>query len=130
MAVYLHGINVLNVVEKFSEKKVRPDYFVISYGVYNRLNPMKENSVDRYKRGLSLWHYSDCSKLVDGRTLVLEQQPFGIKQKMTGAQLGLMVGFKGIYLDIESKLTGRSYVFFMGRTERIRVFDLTPRICH
>jgi hypothetical protein len=45
---------------------------------------------------------------------------------MIGPQLGLMKGFKGIYIDIESKLTGNAYVFFMGRVDRIRTFDLTP----
>jgi hypothetical protein len=45
---------------------------------------------------------------------------------MTGPQVGLMSGFKGIYIDHESKLTGDSYVFFIGHAHRIRVFDLTP----
>ena len=124
--LYIRGINVYDIIEKFSSNS-RPDYFVLSYGSYNRLNPMKENSVERFKKGLSMWRYSDSSMLVNGRTLILERQPFGIHQRMTGPQLGLMKGFRGIYLDIESKLTGSSYVFFMGRADRIRAFDLTPR---
>ena len=104
----------------------RPDYLVISYGVYHRLNPLKDNTIIRFKPGLSMWRYSDTSILIKGRTLVLERKPFGIHQKMTGPQLGLMKGFKGIYIDHESKLTGDSYVFFIGHAHRIRVFDLTP----
>jgi hypothetical protein len=123
--LYIRGINVYDLIEKISPNQ-RPDYFVISYGTYDRLNPIKENSVERFKKGLSLWRYSDSSMLVNGRTLILERQPFGIHQRMTGPQLGLMKGFRGIYLDIESKLTGSSYVFFMGRVDRIRAFDLTP----
>ncbi len=123
--LYIRGINVYDLIKKFSPNQ-QPDYFVISYGTYNRLNPIKENSVERFKKGLSMWRYSDSSMLVKGRTLILERQPFGIHQRMTGPQLGLMKGFRGIYLDIESKLTGRSYVFFMGQANRIRAFDLTP----
>jgi hypothetical protein len=73
-----------------------------------------------------MWRYSDTSMILTGRTLVIERQPFEIHQKVKGPQLGLMRCFKGIYLDIESKLTGNSYVFFMGRANRIHAFDLTP----
>ena len=104
----------------------RPDYLVISYGVYKRHNPFKENTITRLKPGLSMWRYSDASILIKGKTLVLERKPFGIHQKIIGPQIGLMRGFKGIYLDHESKITGDSYVFFIGHAHRIRVFDLTP----
>lgn len=119
------GININDLLGIFFSK-YRPDYFVISYGAYHRLNPWKENSINRFKERLSMWRYSDTSKLLKGRTLILERQPFGIHQRMIGPQLGLMKGFKGIYLDIESKLTGNAYVVFIGRVDRIRTFDLTP----
>ena len=119
------GLNLLNLLGVFSSK-LSPNYFVISYGAYHRLNPRKENSIDRFRERLSMWRYSDSAKLLKGRTLVLERQPFGVHQKMLGPQLGFMRGFRGIYLDIESKLTGNAYVFFMGRVQRIHAFDLTP----
>lgn len=122
--ISIGGIDLYDLLGKFSSK-FRSDYFVISYGAYNRLNPRKENSIDRFKEGLSMWHYSNTSKFLKGRTLILERQPFGIHQKMIGPQLGLMKGFKGIYLDIESKLTGNAFMVFMGRVDRIRMFDLT-----
>jgi hypothetical protein len=121
----VNGINLQDLLDKISPN-TRPDFYVISYGAYKRLNPLKENSINRFKERLSMWRYSDTSMLLKGRTLVLERQPFGIHQKLTGPQLGFMKGFKGIYIDIENKLTGNSYVFFMGRAQRIRVFDLTP----
>jgi hypothetical protein len=121
----INDMNIQDILDGFSIK-THPDYLVISYGAYNRLNPRKENSIDHFKERLSMWRYSDTSKLLKGRTLILERQPFGIHQKMIGPQLGFMKGFKGIYIDIESKLTGNSYVFFMGRAHRIRAFDLTP----
>lgn len=119
------GINVGDLLGKLI-KKHQPSFFVISFGAYTRLNPRKENSIDRFKERLSLWRYTDAAKLLKGRTLILERHPFGVHQKLQGPQLGLMRGFKGIYLDIESKLTGNSYVFFIGRVSRIRAFDLTP----
>lgn len=119
------GINILDFLGK-SSSRLSSNYFVISYGAYHRLNPRKENSVDLFKEGLSMWRYSDTSRLLKGRTLILERHPLGVHQKMMGPQLGIMRGFKGIFLDIESKLTGNSYVFFIGGARRIRAFDLTP----
>ena len=117
------GINLYSLLEKFSI--FRSDYFVISYGFYNRLSPWKENSIDLFKLRLSMWRYSDTSNLLHGRTLILERHPFGIHQKMVGPHLGFMRGFKGIYLDIENTLTGDAFVIFMGRVDRIQVFNLT-----
>ena len=119
------GLNLLDLLGSFSSK-LSSNYFVISFGAYHRLNPRKENSINHFKERLSMWRYSDTAKLLKGRTLILERQPFGVHQKMLGPQLGFMKGFKGIYLDIESKLTENSYVFFLGRVHRIRTFDLTP----
>jgi len=118
-------LGLLDLLGTFSSK-LSAKYFVISYGAYHRLNPRKENSINRFKERLSMWRYSDTAKLLKGRTLIFERQPFGIHQKMLGPQVGFMKGFKGIYIDIESKLTGNSYVFFLGRAHRIRAFDLTP----
>jgi len=122
---HIAGIDIQDLFDKISPRN-RPDYLVISYGAYHRLNPLKENTLARFKEGLSMWRYSDTSMLLKGRTLIIARQPFGIQQKMKGPQLGIMKGFKGIYIDTESKLTGNSYVFFMGQAHRIRAFDLTP----
>ena len=121
--VLIGGSNIYEILERLSSK-FRSDYFVISYGAYNRLNPLKQNSVYIFRQRLSIWRYSDSSNLLDGRTLILERHPFGIHQKMIGPQLGFMNGFRGIYLDIESKITGNAYVMFIGRVDRIRVFQL------
>ena len=124
-ALSTSGLGLLDLLGAFSSK-LSANYFVISYGAYHRLNPRKENSIDRFKERLSMWRYSDAAKLLKGRTLIFERRPFGVHQKMLGPQIGFMKGFKGIYLDIESKLTGNSYIFFLGRAHRIRAFDLTP----
>lgn len=124
--VSIAGLNLFNMLGQSSSSRLSANFFVISYGAYNRLNPRKENSIDLFKEGFSLWRYSDAAKLLKGRTIVMERQPFGIRQRMTGPQIGIMRGFRGIFLDIESKLTGNSYVFFLGGARRIRAFDLTP----
>ncbi len=121
----IEGIKILDLLGK-SSSRLGSNFFVISYGAYHRLNPRKENSIDLFKEGFSLWRYSDTSRLLRGKTLIFERHPFGIHQKMMGPQLGIMRGFRGIFLDIESRLTGNSYVIFIGGARRIRAFDLTP----
>ncbi|MBN1860374.1 MAG: hypothetical protein JW840_02810 [Candidatus Thermoplasmatota archaeon] len=121
------GLNILNLLGKSSSLRlISRSFFVLSYGAYHRLNPRKENSINRFKERLSMWRYSDAARLLKGKTLILERHPFGIHQRVIGPQLGIMRGFKGIYLDIESKLTGNAYVFFIGSARRIHAFDLTP----
>ncbi|MBU1941937.1 MAG: hypothetical protein KKC68_09215 [Candidatus Thermoplasmatota archaeon] len=101
-------------------------YFVISYGTYNRLNPWKDNQLTLSKEGLTFWRYGGTESLFKGRTLIIERQPFGIKQRVIGSHMGLMTGFRGLFFDMESRITGNSYTMFMGRAQRIRAFDLTP----
>jgi hypothetical protein len=119
------GNQLSNLIDRISPN-ARPDFLVISYGIYKRHNPFKQNTITHLKPGLSMWRYSAASVLIKGKTLVLERKPFGIHQRVVGPQIGLMRGFKGIYLDHESKLTGNSYVFFLGHAHKIRVFDITP----
>ena len=99
--------------------------FIISFGSYNKLLPnKKDEKITVFKQGFSFWHYSGKAKLSKGRTTIIERQPFDIKQKVSGAQFGFITGFKGLYLDVESKLTGNSYVFIMGNARRARAFSL------
>jgi hypothetical protein len=130
----IRGINLSNLGNRdFSglrENSIFPlsakKHFVMSYGTYNRLNPFRSNQVKLQKEGLTYWRYGGTSSLMRGRSLIIERQPFGIKQRMVGSQLGFMTGFRGIFLDIESRLTGNSYSFIMGSAVRIRAFDLSP----
>jgi len=127
---YVGGINLGDLFNKDRRPSIndkdRPAYLVISHGSYNRINPKKENTITMFKERLSLWHYGGKTKIFKGKTLIIERQPFSIKQKITGPQFGMMKGFKGFYIDYESKINGNSYVFFFGRADRIRAFDLTP----
>ena len=102
------------------------NYFVVSYGMYNRWNPRKGDEIKLFKQGFEYWRYSGKSKLFKGRTLIVERQPFGIKQRVVGSQIGFMIGFRGLYIDRESRLTGNSYYIFIGGANRIRASDITP----
>ena len=79
--------------------------FIISFGSYNKLLPnKKDEKITLFKQGFAFWHYSGKAKLSKGRTMIIERQPFNIKQQLSGSQFGFMTGFKGLYLDLESKL--------------------------
>jgi len=101
-------------------------HFVLSFGAYKRLNPLKQNQLTLIKDRLSSWRYGSQARLLRGRTLILNRHPFGIGQRVIGPQLGLMKGFRGIYWDHESRITGITYHFFMGQATRIHAFDITP----
>jgi hypothetical protein len=101
-------------------------HFVLSFGAYHRLCPLKQNTLTLIKERLSTWHYGSQSNLLRGRTLIIDRHPFGIGQRVIGPQFGIMRGFHGIYWDHESRLTGTTYHFFMGQATRIHAFDLTP----
>ncbi|MEM0467544.1 MAG: hypothetical protein QXX20_08160 [Candidatus Thermoplasmatota archaeon] len=107
-------------------QRTNANYFVISHGSYSRLRPQKENEVKLSKHGFVFWRYSEKTPLIHGKTVIIEKNPFELKKRLVGEQLGFMIGFKGIFLDIESRLTGKSYMFFMGRAQRVRAVDLTP----
>jgi hypothetical protein len=101
-------------------------HFVLSFGAYKRLCPLKQNQLTLIKERLSTWRYGSQANLLRGHTLIIDRHPFGIGQRIIGPQFGLMSGFRGIYWDHESRLTGITYHFFMGSATRIHAFDLTP----
>ncbi len=123
------GMNIKNLFDRLNfkfPKDSSKEYFVFSCGSYNRWNPRKENEISLLKPGFKFWRYSGESRLFKGRTLIIEKQPFGIKQRVMGSQIGLMMGFRGFYLDWESRLTGNAYNFFIGRVNRIIALDTSP----
>ena len=121
---YLFGIPLgSNLGSTFGSRA--SSHFVLSYGVYHRYNPLRENSFTFMKNRLSGWHYRSTN-LFKGRTLILNRHPFGIGKRVIGPQAGLLRGFRGIYIDRESKITGNSYLFFIGNVEHIHAVSLTP----
>jgi hypothetical protein len=100
--------------------------FIISYGSYNKLLPgQKDERVTLFKQGFAFWRYSGQAMFSKGRTIIIERQPFNIKQQLAGAQVGFVTGFRGLHIDVESRLTGNSYVFMMGNARRARAFSLS-----
>ena len=100
--------------------------FVISFGSYQKgIFSKKDEKLTLFKQGFAFWRYSGKAKLSQGRTIIAERKPFGIQQQIRGSQIGIMLGFTGLFIDVESKLTGNSYVFVMGNARRAKAFDLT-----
>ena len=115
--------NIFNK-ERFNDQS--KDKFVISFGSYQkRIFSNKDEKLTLFKQGFASWCYSGKAKLSQGRTIIAERKPFGIQQRIIGSQIGIILGFSGLFIDVESKLTGNSYVFIMGNARRAKAFDLS-----
>ena len=116
--------NVLNLGELGDRSNEK---FIISFGSYKKLNPFNNDErLSIFKQGFAYWRYKGEARLSAGRTLIADRGPFTIKQRVQGRQCGILLGFNGLFIDLESRLTGNSYVFIMGNARRARAFDLTP----
>lgn len=123
------GKNISNLLGRFRIGRFRDllkDNFVFSYGTYKRWNPRKKDEIKLFKQGFEIFRFSGKSPLLKSRTLIIKSQPFGIKQRVIGSQIGYMIGFRGLYIDRESKITGTSYTLFIGGANRIKAFDTSP----
>ena len=98
--------------------------FIISHGTYKRVRRNKENRI--VKNGFAFLHYYGGSNLLKDRTTIVSRKPFDVRQRVIGNHFVIMLGFRGIYIDIESRITGHSYTLVMGRAFRARAFDLHP----
>jgi hypothetical protein len=113
----LFGENARNIFSK--------DKFIISFGSYTKKfsRIAADDKPTLYKRGFAFFRYSDAARLFKGRTLIAERHPFRIDQRVQGSQIGILFGFNGLFIDVESKLTGNSYVFIMGNARRAKAFN-------
>jgi hypothetical protein len=97
---------------------------VISLGHNFKFNPFKNNLKIRKKLGF--WHYSS-GKIIKDRTIIFK--PLALKLKvLSGAQIGFMARFVGIYIFIPRKIPEKSFTFFMGTARRIKGFQALPSI--
>jgi hypothetical protein len=111
----------------FNKDSMPTSKFIISYGIYDRLNPRKENEMKFIKSGFTMWHYSGTPTFRysnSGRTIIIEKTPDFTKKHLGGRQIGVMKGFRGIYIDFKSKITDKTYLFFMGNAERANGIEL------
>lgn len=113
----LFGENARNALSK--------DKFIISFGSYSKrfTNIGRDDSPTLYKRGFAYFRYSEAARLSKGRTIIADRSPFRIEQRVQGSQIGVLFGFNGLFIDVESKLTGNSYVFIMGNARRAKAFN-------
>jgi len=106
-------------------KMFRNHVFIISQGWGYNLNPFKNSSVGVSKL-FNFWHYSDQSKYgIPSKTFILRHgRLFNIKAKcLSGMQIGMMTGFKGIYIYAARPLPEESYTFFIGRAHHVLGFN-------
>lgn len=113
----LFGENARNALSK--------DKFIISFGSYSKrfTNIAGDDGPSLYKRGFAFFRYSEAARLCKGRTIIADRNPFRIEQRVQGSQIGVLFGFNGLFIDVESKLTGNSYVFIMGNARRAKAFN-------
>jgi len=124
-SLYFGGYELGRIFNKGLFGDRSSEKFIVSFGSYNKILPgKKDEKITLFKQGFAFWHYSGKAKLSKGRTVIIERQPFSIKQRVTGSQIGFMTGFNGLHLDLENKLTGNSYVFIMGNARRAKAFGL------
>lgn len=115
--------NIFNK-ERFDDRS--KEKFVISFGSYQKgIFSKKNEKLTLFKQGFASWRYSGKAKLSQGRTIIAERKPFSIQQRIRGSQIGIILGFSGVFIDVESELTGNSYVFIMGNARRAKAFDLS-----
>jgi hypothetical protein len=126
-SLFSSGSIIGNIFNKGLLDDRSKEKFVISFGSYQKgIFSKKDEKLTLFKQGFAFWRYSGKAKLSQGRTIIAERQPFGIQQRVRGSQIGIMLGFSGLFIDVESKLTGNSYIFIMGNARRAKAFDLTP----
>ena len=125
------NVNEYPILSKIFSKLFNFDFIgkrkiVISQGMGPNLNPFKESKTAIIKP-ITTWLYSDANNLlpIASSTGVLSMNPFKIKTYM-GPQLGFMLKFRGIYVNIGQPSSMQSYTFFIGTARYLGGFEFTP----
>jgi len=99
---------------------------VVSQGWGYNLNPFKDSKT-AVAKPFTLWCYTDTSDQmsIPSGTGIVSLNPFEIKT-FTGAQMGFMLRFRGLYIHIAQPLSQTSYTFFIGTAKYAGGFEFTP----
>ncbi len=101
---------------------------IMSHGTSYKLNPLKKTEF-KIREKLTMWRYNSMGTL-PCKTYIL--RPLKTEFDMlSGAQIGLMYKFTGIYVYIARKVPNLSYTMFMGTARFANGFDLnlqTPEV--
>ena len=96
--------------------------FVLSQGRGGRLHLLPTEKL-QYTKAIALWHYE--TSFPSSYTCIVDLLPFPRLDLMRGRQIGLMIGFVGVYLHLESPLPlFRDYTWFAGHALWIGGIDL------
>ena len=76
---------------------------------------------------MALWCYVDSSDImpISSGTGVISLNPFEIKT-FTGAQMGFMLRFRGLYIHVAQPLPQKAYTFFIGTAKQIGGIEFIP----
>jgi hypothetical protein len=99
---------------------------VFSQGWGRNLNPLKETKTGIVKP-ITFWRYTDSSSqlAIPSTTGIISMNPFEIKT-LTASQFGIMLNFRGLYVNIIQSISKTSYTFFIGTARHIGGFEYTP----
>ena len=98
---------------------------VVSQGIGPNFNPLKDGKTAVVKP-FTAWLYTDSNNVlsIPSSTGVLSFSPFKIKT-FIGPQFGIMLRFRGIYINIGQASSMQSYTFFIGTARHIGGFEFT-----
>jgi hypothetical protein len=99
---------------------------VISQGGGYNINILKDSKIGVIKP-FTFWHYNkDPSVLgIPSTTIVLSLNPFKVNT-FSGAQFGLMLRFRGLYVQVSQPLPQKSYTFFIGTASNAGGIEFNP----
>ena len=97
---------------------------ILSQGFSYNINPFKKTSTD-FMKPFVVWRYMESSNMFTTpcSTTVVKFDPLEFKT-VTGAQIGLLLRFKGIYIHIPRQMPEQSFTFFAGFARHSGVFEL------
>ena len=103
----------------------RRQTFIISYGSTNRLPFFAKEQKTKIIKPLTFWRYGEPKLLLlpKSKTVIVERDSYDVKT-ISGRQIGFMIGFAGFYIERDSILSDKSYVFFIGRAIAVRGFKI------
>jgi hypothetical protein len=97
---------------------------VISQGFNYNINPFKTISTD-FMKPIVFWRYMESSEMfmTPCSTTIINFDPLEFKT-LIGAQMGLLLRFRGIYIHIPKQMPEQSFTFFIGFARYAGGFEL------
>ena len=97
---------------------------IVSAGWGLCLNPFKKTETD-FMKPIAFWRYAEKEETmqIPSITATLHMNPFQVKSMM-GSQIGIMLRFRGVYVQIPQQFPQQSFTFFIGSAKHVMNFEL------